>query len=189
MCSMFSGKADIYDGLIAIGNVTDFSKVHIFADNNPVELRIDSYKDLIPYFPCVPYAEGHCDGEYNIHTSSKPYYRREEEQLLKIYIRDMITCYNKLKREKKLTLENLLDMYKERFCWYELTDSDKLLAGRVIEAKGHKERVKYDDIFSPMGDHYRKELYEHMVEHGWDEYRAKEWCYGWERIFDKKCPV
>ncbi len=182
---MFSGKADCYDTLIAIGHVTDFSKIHIFADENPVELKIESYKDLIPYFPCVPYAEGHCDGEYHIRTSSKPWYRREEEQMLRIYIKNMITCYNKLKREKRLTLENLLEMYQDRFCWHTLNDQDKLIAERVIEAKGHKERVKYDDIFSPMGDYYRKKLYEHMVEHGWNEYTAKEWCYGWERVFNK----
>lgn len=187
MCSMWSGKADVYDSLIMIGKTTDFSKVHIYADGNPIELRIDSYKDLIPYFPCIPSIETYSDGEYRIYTSSTPYYRKEELSLLKIYVRDLITCYNKLKREKKYTIDNLVIMYKNKYKWSSI--SDKLicqLANKVDEAKGHKERINLNDVFTPQGDYFREKLYKEMVENGWDEFKAKEWCCGYERAWNEK---
>ena len=184
--SIFSGKCDIYDSLIEICGVTDFSKVHIFVKNNPVELRIDSYKDLIPYFPCLTGVSTNHDGEHYIYTSGKPWYRTEEEEMFLIYLRDLTTCYNKLKREKRLSLEALIEMHTERFRWIdnksELIDE---LAKRLFEAKGKKERVDYDDLYTPIGDHFRKRLLEEMIGHGWKLFDACMWCYGYRRAYEK----
>ena len=189
--SVYSSKADLYDSLIEIGKVTDFSKVHIYLHDSPVELRIDSYKDLIPYFPCVPSIETHCNGEYRLCISGKPWYRVEEEQMLNFYLRDLTTCYNKLKREKRLSLETLIEMHTERFRW--ISNKNGLieeLARRLIEAKGKKDKVYIEDLYLPSGDWFRKTLYEEMVNNGWKESVAYRWCYGvkrWvERIKDEK---
>lgn len=191
MCSCFSGRCDLYSSLIEIGKITDFSKVHIYLHDSPVELRIDSYKDLIPYFPCIPSMETHCDGEYKIYISGKPSYCTEEEDLLRIYLRDLTTCYNKLKREKRLSLESLIEMYTERFRW--INNKNELieeLARRLIEAKGNKDKVDISDLYLPSGDYFRKSLYEEMVNNNWEESVAYRWCYGvkrWvERIKDEK---
>ena len=180
--SIYSGRCDVYDVLMMIGEVTDFSKVHIYVGHNPVELRIDSYKDLIPYFPFTESLGSRSNGEYCIHLSSKPSYRRDEEDMLKIYIRDLITCYNKLKREKNLSLDTLCDLYISKYVWQKNDDKNELyreLAKRVLEAKGHKERVDIDDITLPMGNYFRKRLYDEMVANGWDEFASAMWCYGW----------
>jgi hypothetical protein len=184
--SIYSGKCDLYDTLIAIGEVTDFSKVHIYINDNPVELRIDSYKDLIPYFPCVPSIQTHCDGEYRIRLSGEPWYRIEEERTLYFYLRDLTTCYNNLKREKRLSLETLIEMHTERFRW--ISNKNGLieeLARRLIEAKGNKDRVDIDDLYLPSGDWFRKKLYEEMIKNGWNENVAYNWCYGWDRWIER----
>lgn len=184
MCSCFSGRCDLYDSLIEIGKVTDFSKVHIYINDNPVELRIDSYKDLIPYFPCIPSIQTHhCDGEYRIwFNSNKPSYRRDEEDLLRIYLRDLTTCYNRLKRNKCLSLEALVEKYNSKYSWD--SSKDELiteLASRLIEAKGIRDKVDINDLYLPSGDWFRERLYEEMVNNGWEESVAYRWCYGFNR--------
>jgi len=182
MCSCFSGKCDLYDSLIEIGKVTDFSKVHIYINDNPVELRIDSYKDLIPYFPCVSRVETHSNGEYRIWLSGKPWYRIEEEDLLRIYLRDLTTCYNKLKRDKNLSLETLIERYNSKYNWR--SHKEELiteLASRLIEVKGKKDKVYIGDLYLPSKDWFRKRLYEEMIKNGWREEVAYYWCYGWNR--------
>lgn len=184
--SIYSGKCDLYDSLIEIGEVTDFSRVHIYINHNPVELRIDSYKDLIPYFPCVPAVETRDNGEYKIWLSGKPWYRIEEEQMLGIYLRDLITCYNRLKRNKNLSLESLVERYDTKYNWNHAKDELVAeLASRLIEAKGKKDKVNISDLYLPSGDFFRKRLYEEMVNNGWDENKAYLWCYGWRR-WEKK---
>ena len=184
--SVYSGKCDLYDSLIAIGEVNDFSKVHIYINHNPVELRIDSYKDLIPYFPCVPSVETHSNGEYRLWLSGKPWYRIEEEQMLNIYLRDLTTCYNRLKRDKNLSLETLIERYNAKYSWSH--SKDELiaeLASRLIEAKGKKNNVDISDLYLPSGDWFRKRLYEEMVDNGWKESVAYNWCYGWDRWIER----
>lgn len=175
-----------YDSLISIGKITDFSKVHIYIKDNPVELRIDSYKDSIPYFPCVSSMETQANGEYRICISGKPWYRVEEEETLNFYLRDLTTCYNKLKREKRLSLETLIEMHTERFRW--ISNKNELieeLASRLIEAKGKKDKVDISDLYLPSGDYFRKKLYEEMINNGWNESVAYRWCYGWSRWFER----
>lgn len=76
--SRFSGRCDLYDSLIMIGKVVDYSKVHIFIDDNPIELRIDSQNDLIPYYACIPSVSVYSDGEYFIRISGEPCFLEEE---------------------------------------------------------------------------------------------------------------
>jgi hypothetical protein len=184
--SVYSGKCDLYDSLIGIGKVTDFSKVHIYINDNPVELRIDSYKDLIPYFPCVPRVETHYGGEYRIWLSGKPWYRIEEEDMLRIYLRDLTTCYNRLRREKYLSLESLVGLYTRKYSWSHVKD-DLIteLASRLIEAKGRRDKVDISDLYLSSGDWFRKRLYEEMIDNDWDESVAYNWCYGWNRWFKR----
>ena len=175
-----------YDSLIEIGKVTDFSKVHIYLHDSPVELRIDSYKDLIPYFPCIPSIETHSNGEYRIYISGNPWYRVEEEEMLRIYLRDLTTCYNKLKRDKNLSLETLIERYNTKYNWSHAKDElISELASRLIEAKGKKDKVDISDLYLSSEDYFRKKLYEEMVGNGWEESVAYRWCYGWKRWLER----
>lgn len=81
--SKFSGRCDLYDSLIMIGEVSDFSNVHIFINDNPIELRIDSQKDLIPYYACIASVSVYSDGEYFIRISGKPCFLAKEHDFHK----------------------------------------------------------------------------------------------------------
>jgi hypothetical protein len=81
--SVFSGRCDLYDTLIIIGEVEDFSKVHIFINDNPIELRIDSQKDLIPYYACISSISAYDNGEYFIRISGEPCFLEEESDYRK----------------------------------------------------------------------------------------------------------
>ena len=182
--SVYSGRCDLADILIGIGEATDFSKVHIYINDNPVELRIDSYKDLIPYFPCIPSISTYSDGECRICISGKPSYRRDEEDLLRIYLRDLTTCYNRLKRDKCLSLDGLIKVYVTKYTWSRTKDElISELAKRLFEAKGKKDKVDISDLYLP--NYYRKTLYEEMVNNGWRESVAYCWCYGWSRWLER----
>lgn len=184
--SVYSGKCDLFDSLIAIGKVTDFSKVHIYINDNPVELRIDSYKDLIPYFPCVPRVETHCGGEYRIWLSGKPWYRVDEEDLLRIYLRNLNTCAYRLRRNKNLSLETLVERYDSKYSWGSSKEEIIVeLARRLIEAKCDKDKVDISDLYLTSGDWFRKRLYEEMIDNDWNESVAYNWCYGWNRWFKR----
>ena len=184
--SVYSGRCDVSDSLIEIGEVTDFSKIHIYLHDSPIELRIDSYKDLIPYFPCIPSIQTHCNGEYRICISGKPSYRIEEEDLLRIYLRDLTTCYYRLRRNKNLSLESLIERYNSKYSWGSPKEEIVTkLASRLIEAKGNKDKVDISDLYLPSGDYFRNKLYEEMVNNGWKENVAYRWCYGWKRWLER----
>lgn len=130
----------------------------------------------------MPRVETHCDGEYRIWLSGKPWYRVEEEEMLRIYLRDLTTCYNRLKRDKNLSLETLIERYNSKYNWG--SPKEELiteLASRLIEAKGKKDKVDISDLYLPSGDWFRKRLYEEMIKNGWREEVTYCWCYGWNR--------
>ena len=62
--SLYSGKCDVYDSLVMIREVTDFSKIKIYRHvGEIVPLRIDSQKDLVPFYPFLtPMMVGDKDG-------------------------------------------------------------------------------------------------------------------------------
>lgn len=102
--------------------------------------------------------------------------------MLRIYLRDLTTCYNRLKRNKCLSLETLVEKYNSKYSWD--SSKDELiteLASRLIETKGIRDKVDIDDLYLPSGDWFRKRLYEEMVNNGWDDTVADRWCYGWNR--------
>lgn len=89
--SKFSGRCDLYDSLIMIGEVSDFSNVHIFINDNPIELRIDSQKDLIPYYACIASMSVYNNGKYHIRISGEPCFLAEERDFYKdILYKEMV---------------------------------------------------------------------------------------------------
>ena len=128
----------------------------------------------------------HSNGEYRLCISGKPSYRRDEEDMLHIYLRDLTTCYYRLRRGKNLSLENLIERYNIKYNWSHAKDElIAELASRLIEAKGNKDKVDISDLYLPSGDYFRKKLYKEMVDNGWEESVAYRWCYGWKRWLER----
>lgn len=176
--SRYSGKCDVYDVLVNINEVKDFSKIKIYARGNGlVPLRIDCQKDLIPYYPYLTSLQhGDKDGNICIWLRDKSYVDEEEEEVLTWKLKEVLRYWKKCKRkhepfDKKKALE-LINFYN--------TDIDYLeeIVNRV-EAFGKKATI--DGLHIPTQDHYRKELYETMVEAGYTDDEAYRWCFGWYR--------
>lgn len=106
--------------------------------------------------------------------------------MLNIYLRDLTTCYNRLKRDKNLSLDNLIERYNAKYSWSHAKDElITELARRLVEAKGNKDKVDISDLYLPSGDYFRKSLYEEMVNNGWEESVAYRWCYSVKRWVER----
>ena len=98
--SVFSSKCDVYDSLVMIHNITDFSNVRIYASGNHIiPLRIDSQKDLIPYYPyLVAMMSSSKDGYMSVYLSGKSYVDTEEEERLQWRLNQLKKYYRRCKR-------------------------------------------------------------------------------------------
>lgn len=178
--SRYSGKCDLYDVLVDIREVTDFSKVKIYAANNSiVPLRIDSQKDLMPYYPyIVAISVGNSDGTQIIHLSEKSYVDSEEEEHLTWNLDELKRYYRRQKRKHQPFDSD--EALKKIMFFDGGAEYKKELVNRVKE---FGEKATIEDIHIPFMDTMRQRLYEDMVAAGWNKDRAYEWCFGWKRLW------
>lgn len=179
--SRFSGKSDLFDSVNMIHQAEDFSKVHIYIDNNPVELRVNNQKDLIPYYACVPWAEGWDGNEGIIRITGELWFNQEEREILETSKQYWIGLYNKYKRKNLDPAEELKRLINEQDWW---TRSDYQLVEATINNKGKDFDTSHIHLDSK--DYYRKILYNEMVENGYDKDRAYIWVYGLTRWIESR---
>lgn len=184
--SKYSNKCDLYDVLVDIREVTDFSKVKIYAANNSiVPLRIDSQKDLMPYYPyIVAISVSNSDGTQIIHLSEGSYVDIEEEEHL-TWSLDELKCYYRRQKRRHEPFDSIEALKKISFFgeFPEVApEYKKELVNRVRELG---EKATIEDIHIPYCDTMRQRLYEDMVAAGWNDDRAYEWCFGWKRHWNR----
>ena len=175
--SKYSGKSDLFDSL----HTDDYSKLKIFAHSNDiVPLRIDSYKEVVPYFPyLVSISCVNADGYKTIYLSSKSFVDIEEEELLTCDLDILKRYHRKCKRNKtEFNEEEALSM----ITLFGGSDLHKELVRRVKEL-GSKATI--EGIHIPQCDRMRESLYEEMIRVGWTEYQAYRWCFGWDRWLER----
>lgn len=181
--SKYSNKCDLYDVLVDIREITDFSKVKIYAANNSiVPLRIDSQKDLMPYYPyIVAISISNSDGTQIIHLSEGSYVDIEEQERLTW---DLDTLKRYYRRQKRRHEPFDSDEALKKICFFDSTPEyyKKELVNRVKELG---EKATIEDIHIPFMDTMRQWLYEDMVAAGWNDDRAYEWCFGWRRLWER----
>ena len=180
--SKYSNKCDLYDVLVDIREITDFSKVKIYAANNSiVPLRIDSQKDLMPYYPyIVAISISNSDGTQIIHLSEGSYVDIEEQERLTWNLDELKRYYRRQKRRHE-PFDNDEAMKKISF-FDDTPEYKKELVNRVRELG---EKAAIEDIHIPFMDTMRQRLYEDMVAAGWNDDRAYEWCFGWKRLWNR----
>lgn len=174
--SKFSGKCDLAD-VIAIHQITDFSKLMIYAyGNDIVPLRIDCKKDLVPYYPYLVVAmTGSSDGATIIHLSEKSHVDTEEAEYLTWILDSVKRYWTRCKRKKQpFDREEAL----QKAAWFNVQDYHEELVDRV-ESLGKKATI--EGIHVPMYDKLRQQLYDEMIKAGWDESSSYKWCFGWHR--------
>lgn len=162
-----------------INEVTDFSNVRIYASGNHIiPLRIDSQKDLIPYYPyLVVMMSSSKDGGMSVHLSGESYIDTEEKERLQWRINQLKKYYRRCKRNHEPYDEK--EAIK-KICVWDVAEAYEIeLVNRV---KTNGEKATYDGVHIPMFDKSRKMLYDEMIAAGYDKFRAKLWCFGWRNI-------
>ena len=179
--SKFSGRCDCFDVLMGIREITDFSKVKVYIGQELVPLRIDSYKDLVPYFPYLVVTQtGDGKGNMIVRLSIKSCVDTEEAELLLIELNHIKKYYRKCKREKTEYIE---EEALRRISWMDGSEYLKELVKRVKE---YGEKATIDEIHIPSYERDRQNLYEEMLRVGWTEDQAYRWCFGWGRWLKRK---
>ena len=182
--SNFSGVCDLFDNIIDINGTTDFSKVHIYIGEHPIELRIDSQKDLIPYYPFVAGLSNYYNGEQWYSIGNEPSYVHEERRMLETDMRYIQRTYRRFKCQKKeITVESLAEKcMSSLWNWRRNEDTLKKLIKRVIDAKGKD--VNFKDLQLDYSQCFRKKLYNEMINNGYPHLVALKWCYGFEKTIE-----
>lgn len=166
--SIFSGKCDVYDTLVGIHEYTDEelkNNVDIYIGNVRTPLRIESKKDLIPYYPHL-ISVGSFDNEKRkstIFITSKSHVDYEEEDILNWRLKDLLRIYNRCKRKK---IEFNTDEAVKKITWNGWNEEAyKELAKRVKE---YGKKATIDGIHLRMHERYRQELVGTMIKNGLD---------------------
>jgi len=174
--SRFSGKCDCYDSLVCISRYTEdelINNVKIYVGNEEEPLHIESYKDLIPYYPYIIGSACYNNVERKavIHLSSESFVDREEREFLESYFKDVLREYNRCKRNK---VEFDVEATVDKVSWWTNKDIIREIASRV---KQYGRKANTYGIHMPMHEIYRKELVKEMVANG---LKPHEW--GYERF-------
>lgn len=182
--SMFSGKCDCYDGMVAIGcegsteetlkkNVEKYlAKTDIYIGFNNYKLKIKAdiktYKDLVPCFPKLEIIRCSNNEKNVIVLSEYSFAEKENEKIWKTNLDILLRYYRKCKR-KKIPFDK--DEALKILCGmtYEVDEHIKLI-DRVME---HGEKATVDGLSTIMVEHYRKYLYEECLDAGYDEADAR----------------
>lgn len=172
--SQYSGKCDLADTWEIYGEEY-MLKSNIYIGDNIIPLRIDSYKDALPYFPFIEAVSAGDKDHANIWLHEESYVDQEERDILTSYLNDFKKYWRKCKRKK---IEYTVDEAIYAVSWH--TDDYIIQLAELVEKDGDKAQLPWY-IHTRMAEYYRLELYNDMIAAGWDERKAKCWVYGWER--------
>ena len=172
--SRYSGKCDFGDTYEILGDRIKNAKV--FIGDNIIPLKMESYKDYLPYFPFLVGLMASSDDSTTIFLSSRSYVDNEEEDMISARLNWTKKKYRSLKKKNcEITVDDLLFGFSD--------DVDRELAKLVIDSNGKCDVPK--NIHLPMAEYYRKELYDDMLKEGWDEDKTYKWVYGFDRWLDR----
>ena len=159
--SQFSGKCDLYDSVVMIGGY-DVKDIELYLNKGgrSYPLKITEARDLIPYYPYVPYVSVYSDGKYRMWVSDS-FIDQEERNLLSLQLEELLREYRKCKR-KKIPFEPTCN-------WY-----NKDLINRV---KQDGEKATIENLHTKMANYWRKTLAEEMEKNGYEDIDIIKWVY------------
>ncbi len=165
--SLYSGKCDFCD-MCDIHNIDNILKSNVYIGWNIIPLKIESEKDLIPYYPYIVALSSTTNGVGEIRLSTESYVDKQDRETLEWYVKDCQKYMNKCKRKKEIINIEHFDNQYHRDVYREI----------LIKLMDKKKEFALDGIYLPMAEYYRKELYDEMVKNGWDEFKSRQWCFG-----------
>lgn len=175
-----AGKCCFEDTVEIFGADNILNKYRVYIGDNILPLRMESEKDLIPYYPyleSIMISNKNDGGVIRLQTDS--FINIEEREWITWRLEKLKKYYRKCKRKHN---PYSLEEAQKLICWYEPQLYEKELIKRVQK---FGEKATIDDLHDNLHEHMRKELYELMLEYGWSESEAYPWVYGWRRYFEK----
>ena len=173
--SKYTDKCDFGDTVEIFGTENILSKYNIYIANYIVPLKINSEKELLPFYPYIVAMMT----SNIIMLSSKSYIDEQEEEWLTWDLDYAKKYWAKCKREKKLFNE---EECLKKMSWLNIQGYHKQIVDRV---KTFGKKATIDGIHTQYHDRCREKLYEDMIASGWEDSTAYSWCFGWDRYFKR----
>lgn len=160
-----------------IHNIDSILKSNVYIGWNIIPLKIESEKDLIPYYPYIVGFSATTNGVGEIRLTTESYVDIQERESLELYKRECVRYINKCKRKKEVID---LDHFDTKYNQY-YKDAYKEIMIRLVDKTME---FTLDRIYLPSAERYRKELYDEMIKNGWEENKSKIWCFGWRKEYE-----
>lgn len=164
--SKYSGKCDVADWCDGFTD-EQLLAMRFYIGRNIVPLKIESQKDLAPYYAhLVSAASGQV-----VRISEESFVDSEEREHLTWRLENVKKYYRKCKRMK---IPYDMDEAVKQSSFFTSSDIDREIAKRVGE-QGNKATI--DGLRLPLQEHNRKKLFTEMVRLGWEKERAAFWIW------------
>lgn len=179
--SMFSGKCDFAD-TVSIHGADEILRSKIYYKDCIVPLRIDTEKDLVPFYPFIVKCAIHSNGEGSIWLSDESFIDSQEKERLGWYKRDLVKIWRRCKRKKETFVPRDA---AEKICGWLTPSKEKEdvvveLANRIAK---DGERASIDGLRLPLAEVDRRRWYDEMIRVGYTQFQAVEWIWGWEEAY------
>ena len=179
--SKYSGHDDVYD---RYGGYTDeeLKEVTFWVGEHPTPLKIESQKDLAPYYPNRIIGEN----ERGIYDEAVVYECRFSDEPAYLITSEITELFNLLKeyrrKHKSFKSDLALKYCKDVMIYISLDKDIQMNVVNEVRRKGENASIKSiksieKEIYNP----YRQMLCDEMIRLGWLEGEA---CY-WTKLFDR----
>ena len=169
---MYTGKFDFGDVCENRGVDNILNNYNIYAASNGlVPLRMESYKDLLAYYPYGISAMTSDGAKGGIWLASESYIDSFEKESLQISL-DMVLRYYRSCKRKKISFSE--EEALKKITWHDAEDCHHKIVQRVKDL-GVKATI--DHLHKNWWQARRKEWFDDMVAAGWDKYMAYLWVY------------
>lgn len=170
--SRYSGKCDVAD---MYDDYTDeqLQNTDFYIGRNIVPLRIESQKDLAPYYPHLVCVSSRGNSRETCVITTDSFIDREEAEHLSWRLESLKKYRRKCKREKKIY--NIDEAIKASIIFHETASGVDREMARRVGVDGDKATI--DGLHDGLHEYYRNELFDEMVRLGWPEDKADYWIW------------
>lgn len=165
--SRFSGKCDFAD-YIEIHGIDKVMQSDVFIGNNLVPLRIETKKDLVPYYPMLVSVCASENGVGMIRLTEESYIDTLDNQYKRFFLENAIKDYKRYKKKGKP-----FDVHGV----YLRSKAENEIRKRVLASNGKTKFKDIEDLHTQTSEIYRKNLFDEMVRAGWREQEAYLYVY------------
>lgn len=177
--SKYSGCSDLFDSLMICKYTEEQLKnnVKIYIGNNYVPLKIESYKDVIPYYPHLVCSSVHNNKKNNAiyHITAESSVDKNEKEILNVYLDRILKFYEKCKQNK---IEFNIKEAVESAYFVDWNKEQIIEIANRVKKDGKKANINGIHLKTP--EYYRKILVDEMLRNN-----INLSDYGYERFYNK----